>query len=50
MKLFRLENYEIKLNKDEALLIPEFAALFTLKYNKKTAGDVDGRKRVRAFK
>ena len=49
MKLFRLEDYEIKINKEEALLIPEFKALFELKYNKEK-GDIDGRKRIRAFK
>ena len=49
MKLFRLEDYEAKINKEEALLIPEFKALFKLKYNK-GKGDVDGRKRIRGGK
>lgn len=47
MKLFILENYEAKINKDEVLLVPEFAALFELKYNK-GKGDSDGRLRKRA--
>lgn len=47
MKLFRLNaEYEIEPEKETIMLIPEFAELWTLKYNK-GAGDVDGRKRTR---
>ncbi len=47
MKLFRLNaEYEIEPEKDTIMLVPEFAALWTLKYNKGT-GDHDGRERKR---
>lgn len=49
MKLFRIENFQAVVNDEEVMLIPEFKAMFELKYNK-GKGDHDGRKRVRAFK
>lgn len=48
MKLLRLnDNYEAEIERETLALIPEFAALFTLNYNK-ADGDIDGRKRYRA--
>ena len=48
MKLFVLnEHYECEVNKDEVYLIPDFKALFELKYNA-GKGDHDGRLRRRA--
>ena len=50
MKLLRVnENYEIVPQKDTLVLIPEFAPLFSLKYNI-ASGDNQGRKRERAKK
>lgn len=48
MKLFVLnDKYQCEINKDEVYLIPEFKALFELKYNA-GKGDHDGRLRRRA--
>jgi len=47
MKLFKLDaDYDVKPEKETIMLIPEFAALWALKYNKGSK-DVDGRKRFR---
>jgi len=47
LTLFVIEDYEPRLS-DEALLIEEFRALYTLAYNKRK-GDVQGRERKRAI-
>ncbi len=50
MKLFHLnEDYEVVPEQETIMLVPEFAALWTLAYNKRE-GDRDGRKRYRARK
>lgn len=50
MKLFILEDNNIIINKEEILLVKEFADVFTLKFNTGQDGDKDGRKRFRAHK
>jgi hypothetical protein len=48
MKLFKLDNeYNVMPEKDTVMMVPEFAILWTLRYNK-TEKDHDGRKRFRA--
>lgn len=46
-RILKIENGEAKLMREELSLIPEFATILSLKYNKQE-GDVDGRKRFRA--
>ena len=47
MKLFKLDNeYNVVPEKDTVMMVPEFAILWTLKYNKNDR-DSDGRKRYR---
>jgi hypothetical protein len=48
-KILGMRDNEAYLLREELELIPEFKALFALNYNKQ-AGDVDGRRRVRATK
>lgn len=48
-KILIYKDGEVVLERDELRLIPEFAALLTLKYNKQS-GDNEGRKQIRAFK
>jgi hypothetical protein len=49
MKLFELDEAKmVKINKPWILLIPEFAALY--RRDKGSAGDYDGRKKLRTFK
>lgn len=51
MKFFTLrEDYTVELNKEELLLVKEFEDLFSLKFNAGEKGDMDGRKRQKAFK
>jgi hypothetical protein len=48
MQLFHLNSdYEVEPEKDTIMLVPEFAALWTLVYNKQE-GDRNGRNRNRA--
>lgn len=49
-KILIVEDGVPRLLRDELELIPEFAALFTRKYNSSVEGDMDGRKRLRAQK
>jgi hypothetical protein len=47
MKLFKLDNeYNVMPEKDTVMMVPEFAALWTLRYNSDDK-DADGRKRFR---
>jgi hypothetical protein len=46
-KVFKVVDGEAKLIREELELIPEFATMLSLKYNKQE-GDIDGRKRTRA--
>lgn len=48
MGLFRLENQLLVIDKDEVRAIPEFRVI--LERDKGSKGDVDGRKKYRAFK
>lgn len=52
MKLFRLtEDFRVELVQETVALIPEFAEVLTLNYNKsREFKDADGRKRTRALK
>lgn len=50
MKLFIYEDYNLILDKEEILLIKEFAELYTLKFNSGVDGDKDGRKRLKAYR
>lgn len=50
MNIFLFENYNIQLDKEEILLVREFAEIYSLKWNQGEPGDKDGRKRLRAFK
>jgi hypothetical protein len=46
-KIIMVEDGKVSFLRDELQIIPEFATLFTYKYNKQP-GDLDGKKRVRA--
>lgn len=50
MNIFLFEDYNIILNKEEIILVKEFAEIFSLKWNQGEPGDKDGRKRERAYK